>query len=84
MVAKKLKALSEDFSGDAAVYEMDPPFEGHKFVVVSGVRNAFAHETMLFKSDKNGKVTEWGDLHCVRNTQSHQEVLGELGYTIEH
>ena len=84
MIAKKLKALTEDFSGDAAVYEMDPPFEGHQFVVVSGVRNQYAHETMLFASDKDGKVTKWADLHCVRNTQSHQEVLSGLGYTIEH
>ncbi len=84
--AKKIREL-DGFKGEAALYEMSPPYEGHQFVVVSAISIAFdtgRSETYIFPSDAKGKVTDWGELEgSRRGTTSHSEILEEAGYEVE-
>lgn len=49
---------------------------GEKYFVTSYVCGV-AHETMMFASDENGKVTKWSDLGCVRGQEAHEELVNE-------
>lgn len=48
--------------------------EGNHFVT-SYVRGTYAHETMMFPSDKEGAISDFGDLACVRDKEAHQECV---------
>lgn len=78
------------------VYELSPPLENNKFVVVSSVDLAHylrsnirlenlipSTETYIFPS--NGKeITSWAELYgSQKKTMSHKKVLEDLGYQVE-
>lgn len=44
--------------GEAFLFKMSPPFQGHEYIVESTVPS----ETMYFPADKHGKVTDFLDL----------------------
>jgi len=44
--------------GEAFLFKMSPPFQGHEYIVESTVPS----ETMYFPADKYGKVTDFLDL----------------------
>ena len=44
--------------GEAFLFKMSPPFQGHEYIVESTLPS----ETMYFPSDKYGKVTDFLDL----------------------
>lgn len=47
-------------------------------VVTSKVRECRIHETYIFHSDENGKITEWGELPGSRRGEwSHEEAIEE-------
>ena len=76
-----------DWVGAAAVYRLDPPYRGDKYVVASaitlpeipGLRKV---ETMVFASTEDGKVADFEDLAMVPD-YSHTAALASIGYEIE-
>lgn len=72
-MAKFIKDLT-GFNGIAKLWMLN----NGQHVVTSYVREALVHETMAFKADKNGEVTDWGDLACRRNAEAHNELIAEL------
>lgn len=44
--------------GEAFLFKMSPPFQGHEFIVESTIPS----ETMYFPADKYGKVTDFLNL----------------------
>ncbi len=81
--AKVLKPLS-GWSGSATLYEVSPPLEGHRFVVVSAAVAMFSGpETYIFPSDASGEVTDYGELDgSFSGALDHTEALRRVGYTI--
>lgn len=67
------------------LYQLSPPLEGHKFVVVSAASVPFSGpETYIFPSDANGVITSWGELRgSYRGSLSHVKALRMAGYTIK-
>lgn len=82
--AKCIHALLPGFRGSASLYELDPPLEGSKYVVVSAVLVLFTGpETYIFKSDERGNVEDWTELPgSFRGDTNHQEALRNAGYQI--
>jgi len=84
-----VKDVERETRGDQRVYQLDPPLEGHEFVVVSAVElPASVHrlgqscETYIFPSDGE-EVIEYMDLPgSIKNTMDHEEALKEAGYEI--
>lgn len=82
--------------GHAEAYRLVPPFESkrwdyetdeiepvyHRLVVVSAVDHSYAHETLVFPSDRHGQIADWSEIYGIRGTTDHAEVLGEMGYEI--
>ncbi len=74
MEAKIIKEL-DDFQGRACLVKLE-----EKYFVVSSVDSAFdtgLPETLVFPSDKNGKVASWGEVAGGRNV-SREEAIREL------
>ncbi len=86
--AIKIRDLDACHAGDSrALYRMEPPHEGHEFVVVSALDHvAFGvryHETYLFEGDSEGEIVSYTDLDgSMRGTTSHAEALKNAGYRI--
>ncbi len=94
-LALRLKDHLPDFTGHAALYELDPPLEAaswdddetaatHKFVIVSATNAMFTgSETYIFPATPDGQITDYGELPgSMRGTLSHAEALREAGYEI--
>lgn len=72
------------FRGDARVYSLSEPLDGHDKVVVSSVTLPFGYgsETYIFPSDGE-TVSDWGELHgSQKNTLSHEKVPRDAGYEV--
>jgi len=94
MTATFIKSMGAEFTGNARLYKLDPPmsikdWDGEEtgkteFVVVSGAYAMFSgNETLIFPSDENGKVTDWGDLPgSFRGAIDHEKALTGAGYTL--
>jgi hypothetical protein len=70
--------------GNANLYELDPPLEGNKFVIVSAV-NAFGmgDETYIFPATEKGEVIDYGELEgSFQGDQDHERALNNAGYKI--
>jgi hypothetical protein len=90
--ATRVKTLTEEFGGNAALYRVDPPLpvysiedenETYEYVIVSAVNNGYAHETYIFPAREDGTLVSWGEMPgSQRDTTSHDEVLSDLGYDV--
>lgn len=83
MKATFIKDL-EGFTGKAKMYKLDPPLDGNEFVAVSATVSPFSGpETYIFPCDKNGEVTDWGELGgSYRGGLNHEEAIRGAGYGI--
>lgn len=87
---KLIKYLpKEDWQGDARLYQCNPPMKddrdnNHEYVVISATNVMFSGpETFIFSSDKNGKVTKWGELNgSTKGTLNHEKAIMNAGYTL--
>lgn len=72
------------FTGNAALYRMTPPHDGHEYVVVSATRVMFSGpETYIFPATSDGKVSDWCELDgSYRGSMSHESALANAGYTL--
>lgn len=65
-----LKDMSNKFKGEARLYKLDPIWEYDcwgevrkiRYIVVSGVANAYMSETYIFEADSKGNVLNWTEL----------------------
>lgn len=75
----------EGWRGDAALYELSEPFDGHSKVVVSAVVAEFSGpETLIFPWDeKANTVTNFMELDGIRGECSHKEAIAKIGFYIE-
>lgn len=81
-VAKFIKQLPE-FQGNAALYEMSPPYLSHRWVIASAVNNIWARETYLFPAVESGEVADWLELEgSQKHTTSHLKVFTDIGYEV--
>ena len=51
-------------------------------VVVSAVRNAYAHETLVFRAYPDGTIADYSEMWGLRGTMDHAEVLALADYVI--
>lgn len=70
-----------------AVFELSPPLDGNRFVLVSAIDNAFGCETYIFPCDVEGAedyvVTSWLELEgSFRGAQDIGRAIEGAGYTI--
>ena len=81
-----MKRLS--WRADARLYRVEPPYQGHDFLVVSAAVVPFTGaETYIFAATAETAVTEqpssWLELGgSSRGTLSHAEVLNYIGYVV--
>lgn len=83
-IAEKVRDL-EGFTGSATLYKLSPPMKGGvEFVVVSATIAMFSGaETYLFRANKVGEITDWGELNgSYRGGLSHIKALKGAGYSI--
>ena len=66
------------------LFQMDPPHEGHEYVVVSATFAMFSGpETYIFPATENGEVTDWGELNgSYRGDFDHDKALKNAGYKV--
>lgn len=96
-VAQYMRTLPAHRPGqNQALYEMDPPLEGARYVVASaipprelpftdtplGVRQ-LPPEVYLFRADELGGVVSWDDLPgSVKETMRHEDAFAAAGYVV--
>jgi hypothetical protein len=79
------KKIGENlFKGDAREYQLS----NGSFVIVSrAITLDHGDEVMMFPSDGNGKVTDWGEMYCARAKwdcdMSDEAALASIGEVIE-
>lgn len=92
MRAKKLFMREEgnDNNRVVAVYELNPPVQGNKYVLASAVDphplypSEFAYpETLVFPSDEEGNVKDYGEIGGGRGYRDCDRAIREMGYSIE-
>lgn len=90
-VAHKIKQLN-GFRGEAWLFRMDPPYDGHEYVVVSAVRLKFRRsfddppdeETYIFPATPDGAVSDWGELPgSFKGAMDITQALHNAGYKVE-
>ena len=76
---------SFEFTGTAKIYRMEPPHEGHEFVVASAAHVPFSGcETFLFPCDKDGSVLDWCELDgSERDIYDCEAAIRNAGYDIQ-
>ena len=89
-----VKDVSENFTGSAALYQLDPPLEGYAwddeeapkydYVVVSATTAMYGGpETYIFGADDSGNIQEWGELPgSYKGGLNHVEALEGAGYSV--
>ena len=65
-----------------SIYKLIPSYKGYDYVLISGIRNEWAHEVMVFPSD-GVTHTSSAELAVIRYSTSHEEILNKLGYNLE-
>lgn len=75
----------DDWNGNAAVYQLDPPLAGYRHVVVSAVDAPFSGaETYIFGCDGDGEVADFDELPgSTRGVLSHPTAAGRSGYELD-
>ena len=66
------------------LYQLDTPLEGCEYVIVSAaVASITGPETYIFPSNREGKITDWGELHgSFRGALDHSQALQNAGYEV--
>jgi hypothetical protein len=81
--AELIKDVSGKFIGCAVLYKLDPPLDGHVYVVASGVDAMFSGpETLIFPANKNGDVVDWGEIGGSRGFMNPNAAIQDEGYEI--
>jgi len=92
-IAYKIKYL-DGFRGEAVLFRVEPPLEGHEYVVVSAITprpvemsaftDLFQPETYIFGADPEGHVVDWGELPgSFQGAMDIPRALAQAGYEIK-
>ena len=69
------------FTGDARLYRLSEPHEGHSLVIVSATYVLGEPETYIFAADERGEVTGWAELDgSAHGALDHSAALRRAGY----
>ena len=69
------------FVGEAHLYRLSEPLEGHEYVIVSAINLILGPETLVFPANKHGEIQGWGDsLVKLEGTWDHSLALQSAGY----
>lgn len=85
MKATLLSNNIEGFRGHASHWKLDPPLDGHEYVIVSAV-DAFMSgpETYIFPSTEEPLIANWVELEgSERGYKDNERVLRQLGYELD-
>lgn len=77
----------EGWTGDAALYELDPPLAGHHHVIVSAITCDVTGvpETYIFPAHADGRLISWDQLDgSMKDTLRHEDALRAAGYEVLH
>lgn len=81
MQAKLIKIIEDKGTVRQRLWLVTPKLEGHKYVITSEVKDKIAFETYIFPSDKNGNITDYGDLDgSMRGINCYKTALKKAGY----
>lgn len=78
----KATAIS-DINARQVTWRCEPPLEGHEYVVSSNshISSIVPPETYIFPADKDGKITDWGELDgSFKGDYDHVQALKNAGY----
>lgn len=65
------------------LYRLDPPLEGHEYVVVSAATVLGEPETYIFAADPDGTITDWVELDgSFKGALDHEAALRGAGYEV--
>jgi hypothetical protein len=93
-LATMLRRLPDkDPKSEQFLFRLDPPYELNEYcseteqyeieyvhwVVASSINNEYADETLIFRSDDEGKILNWGELTGVRPNGT-KDAMERLGY----
>lgn len=94
-IAHKIKSL-DGFRGEAVLFRMEPPLEGHQYVVVSAINTKpfpemenefkypFQSETYIFGALPDGTVLDWHELPgSFQGAMDIPRALAQAGYEIK-
>lgn len=83
--AKFIRAL-DGFIGEAALFKLSEPLEGHDHVVVSATVVPFTGpETYIFPANPDGRVKDYGELAgSYRGGLNIAEALENAGYEVSY
>jgi len=68
--------------GDCAVYLVEPPMEGSRYVVAMTVILKDVTCTTVYEGNAKGHVVRWMTLAGGRGTETHADAFAEIGYTL--
>lgn len=82
--ATLIKILPKDlWVGEARLYKLSHPLEGHRRVIVSAV-NLYVTETYIFPAGKDDCPSHWGELRgSYKGGTSHERALELAGYVVK-
>jgi hypothetical protein len=79
-IAHKIKSL-DGSRGEAILFRMEPPLDGHEYVVVTDM---FIPETYIFGADPDGTVLDWCELPgSFQGAMDIPRALAQAGYEIK-
>ena len=85
-IARKVRQIDGN-RGEQFLWKMTPPFEGHEYVITSGLESAIdtgRPETYIFAADETGEITAWNELEgSFRGPVDHAKALAGAGYTVK-
>lgn len=81
--ATLVKPSIANMRGNARLYELSEPLNGHSHVVVSAVVAYSGPETYIFGADPAGEVVNWPELPgSFQGGMDHTEALNGAGYKV--
>jgi hypothetical protein len=80
--AESVKIL-EGWNGEAILYQLNEPLNGHEYVVVSAASTASGPETYIFGANAEGEVEGWTELRgSTPGIECHTTALKNAGYKV--
>lgn len=83
--AEFIKETTTSAKAKQRLYKLNPPFEGHEYIIVSAVEvTVSGPETYVFAANEKGEVTDWCELGgSFKGSLDHKKALNNIGYTEE-
>ena len=82
--ATVVRELSPDPCVKQLLVKLEPPYEGHEYVVASASNKPFLSrpEVLVFPAMEDGTILDWMELAGCRDTLEHALPLMDMGYSL--